>query len=815
MGIQEDRNLAGRIQERLPQFVQVDHPTLVAFLSAYYEWLDLRRNSGLIMSPMELGDVSDIDRTMDQFVEQFKKEYLFQFPDTLAVSKQTGLPVDTPLLLKNIKQFYKAKGTEKSYEFLFRIFYDTTVEFYYPKTDILRLSSGRWVQNNYLRVSNSLGDDIYKAAGNVVVQRDARGRVLATAKVIDVSVYQKGNFTVGELLITARNGTFRTGTLGFEFTDGSAKYKEVKIYSVVSSITISNGGSDYKVGDRVVFTPVVGDSGQRATAAVSEVTSTGEIRTIKIEDFGINYEVAPSITIDSQTGSGFSGSVTVGSICSSAGFYANSDGKLSSDKVLQDNHYYQNWSYVLKSEVVIDRYRELIRKLVHPVGTAMFGTVQVKRCLREDIDNATAIATYEIPFIGNYVPYTFYTFDNLEDWFVSGGVTAGYNPLVHDDLIRGISLGKYNRGNPISNRVGFAAASDVLVDPDITGMTGPAYTDPPSGDSFWFVYRHPNRKLYGDHLIKVWSDQVEDFITWQEWLLPRVNGNEQIVASWIDEARQLEKNPASCCVGQDGAVFPNQGGSSMRVHWRTHDSYKYALVSYDTSSDFRKIRTGSFFNMPRGEEFDCRSENLARPTLPSVRVDSPLEGQVITVSPDPQARREDWQFYRLLDINYLVNFIQNAEFYKADAVKFTLDGKTQMFASLGGTDTVQYNQVSDGRHTLVVELVDKYRRTIPGTRLQRNFFFQFLAIENLPTVSEGDFGNAGFESDPRPPVKTVQEIDFGANRPINIIDPDKPEAPTTAVVSSGPPRGSLGLSETSPPRNIPDVPSGDPGNEIA
>lgn len=813
MSLQEDRNIAGRVQERLPQFVQVDHPTLVAFLTAYYEWLDLRRNSGLIVSPMELSDVTDIDRTMDQFVEQFKSEYLFQFPDSLAISKDTGLPVNTASLIKNIKQFYRAKGTEKSYEFLFRIFYDTAVEFYYPKTDILRLSSGRWVQNNYLRVSNSIGDDIYRASGNVIVQKDSKGKILATAKVIDVSLYQKGNFSVAELLITARNGTFRTGTFGFEFEDGDSTFKEVKIYSVVSTLNIANGGSDYRVGDKVVFTAAAGDSGQRATATVSEVTSTGEIKTIKIDDFGINYEVAPSVTVRSETGTGASITAAVGSLCSSAGFYANNDGRLSTNKVIQDNHYYQNWSYVLKSEVVIDRYRELIRKLVHPVGTAMFGAVQIKRCSRENLENATAVQAYEVPFIGNYVPYTFYTFDNLEDWFVSGGETAGYNPLVHDSLIRGIGSNYYNQGNPISNRIGFAEASDVLVDPDIPGMTGPAYTNPPSGDPYWFVYTHPNRKLYGDHVVKVWSDQLNDFITWSEWLLPRVDGNESIVASWIQEARELEKNPASCCVGQDGAVVPNQGGSSMRVHWRDHESFKYAVVSYDTTSDFRKIRTGSFFNMPRGEEFDCREENLSVPALPSIEITSPLEGQTLIVTTDDRLKREDYQFYREFSILYGITNANNLEYYKAKFVKFTLDGKRQIYSNLSGTGVALFNNMSDGRHYLIAELTDQYRRTIPGTRVERNFFFLLNILTPTQETGVSD-PNASFETDPRPPIKIIQTIDYSADTPVVIFDPNKPEVPSTQTISTTP-RDTLGLSEIQPPRNVPDIPSGDPTNEIA
>jgi hypothetical protein len=123
--------------------VRVDHPTLVAFLSAYYEWLGLKRNDGKVLSPMAMHDIPDIDTTLDQFVEEFRTQYLLNFPESLAISKTTNQPVDPRRLMKNIKQFYLAKGTEKSYEFLFRILYDTSVEFYYPKTDILRSSSGR------------------------------------------------------------------------------------------------------------------------------------------------------------------------------------------------------------------------------------------------------------------------------------------------------------------------------------------------------------------------------------------------------------------------------------------------------------------------------------------------------------------------------------------------------------------------------------------------------------------------------------------------------------------------------------------------
>ena len=54
------------------------------------------------------------------------------------------------------------------------------------------------------------------------------------------------------------------------------------------------------------------------------------------------------------------------------GYWIDSAGFLSSDRKLQDNDYYQDFSYVVKSEVPIEAYREVLKKLVHPVGLKLF-----------------------------------------------------------------------------------------------------------------------------------------------------------------------------------------------------------------------------------------------------------------------------------------------------------------------------------------------------------------------------------------------------------------------------------------------------------
>ena len=151
-------NLSTIVPFQLPEFVREDHPHLTEFIEAYYEWLD--QETDYLRSPMRLGEIVDIDTTMDIFVDRFRKQYLLDFPETLAINKETGKPLNQKTLIKNIKDFYRAKGTEKTYRFLFRILFDTTVDFYYPKTDILRLSDGKWVVNKSIKVLHNSKQNI-------------------------------------------------------------------------------------------------------------------------------------------------------------------------------------------------------------------------------------------------------------------------------------------------------------------------------------------------------------------------------------------------------------------------------------------------------------------------------------------------------------------------------------------------------------------------------------------------------------------------------------------------------------------------------
>ena len=696
------KQISSLVSGRLPEFVRVDHPTLVAFLEAYYEWLQLKDREGKVLSPMALQDVIDIDGSMDDFISHFKKEYLLDFPEQLAIARETGNPVDVRKLMKNIKSFYRAKGTEKSYEFLFRILYDTAVEFYYPKKDILRVSDGKWYEKVSIKVSNSLGDRIFESVGRIVYQRNSEGKITSSGKVTDVTIYQQGPYDVAELILTGRNGTFTPGSRGIQFDVDGETLRELRVYSVVGSVTISDGGSGYSVGDKVVFTSAAGDSGEGAVGTVSLVTSGGSIRKIRIDNFGINYQAAPTVSIETIGGSGFSGTTNTSSVCVAEGYYINSDGLLSSRKVMQDNHYYQDYSYVLKTEVVVDEYRDALRRLVHPAGLAMFGQVLIKRCAKEDIRNSSALIRYEVPLIGHYAPYTFNTFDNLQDWFSipatgsSAGINipSGYNPTFHNSLITAgffpaIPVEQTTMGNPISNQIRFQAPSLTAYAP--LGLSGFKNADP-----FWIVYEHPNRKIEGPVIAQIWRSQLSDFATWDEH-----------------------------CSVTGGAV----GGWTSDFYDDLSLEKKYAFLNYTDSSSFRKITARSFFEMPIGEEFDCRTESREYYARPIISITNPLNGQSYKVNDfqDPSVA------VRFSVFNFGAENISRVGGARFKVNMDSSDSRFVRFLDLGGR-SVLYSNVPQGIHTIKVELVDSSDQPVG---ISDSVVFAFDIIES-PSVTADD-----------------------------------------------------------------------------
>jgi hypothetical protein len=55
------------------------------------------------------------------------------------------------------------------------------------------------------------------------------------------------------------------------------------------------------------------------------------------------------------------------------GNWLDESGFLNADKYIQDSYYYQEYSYEIQVEKSLDKYVDVVKQVMHPVGNRMFG----------------------------------------------------------------------------------------------------------------------------------------------------------------------------------------------------------------------------------------------------------------------------------------------------------------------------------------------------------------------------------------------------------------------------------------------------------
>ena len=403
------------IVDQVPDFVNRDHELFRRFIEAYYEWMEQYQNAfGIIDAFTEL---TDIDQTIGLFFGEFRTMYLQNFPASLATDEDGNI-ISEANFLKNVRNFYGSKGTEKAYRFLFRLLYNVYSEVKYPSEDILKCSSGRWIERKSFKTTSTGGTGNFAMAGNQVYQIDpVTGTVQGSAIVTEVMQYSKSYYNITEIFVKNIFGSFDS-TLPLLCNVNGTLLQET-IYPVIDGVEIVNGGLGYDLSDSIEVLDVTNGTG--FAAAIGIVNSSGTIQEIKVLDSGLDYDAVFEMTVVSNTGNGKATlRPTIGAITNYAGYYANNNGKLSSSKKLFDGDYYQDFSYVLRSEISLSSFKEIFRKLVHPAGFKMFGEILLRRNMIDNLPFHSEMQRYEIPFIGHYTPYRMGTTADLYNKYING-----------------------------------------------------------------------------------------------------------------------------------------------------------------------------------------------------------------------------------------------------------------------------------------------------------------------------------------------------------------------------------------------------------
>ena len=268
-----------RVEGQLPQFVKQDHATFVAFLEAYYEYMEQTGKPYEIIG--NLRNYFNVDKTVDDFLQYFKKHFGKDIPEAVfAVANK-------PSVLKHLRDFYRAKGSEKSFQFLFRLLYQEEIEFYFPSVDILRVSDGRYTKDKIIRcIDTSVTNDVFKINGNEIT-----GGTSGSTGIVELVLKEQiGVFEVSTIFLSKVVGAFITGET---ITDGTYTFT---LDSMVTGYTITGAGNNYSVDDNIAITG--GGAAASGAQFLVDTLSTGSVMTATIVSGGTGYVVGDKLTIN-------------------------------------------------------------------------------------------------------------------------------------------------------------------------------------------------------------------------------------------------------------------------------------------------------------------------------------------------------------------------------------------------------------------------------------------------------------------------------------------------------------------------------------
>ena len=294
--------ISNLVSSQVPFFVRNDHENFIRFIEAYYEFLEQEGETLDVLKNMR--NYVDVDQSVDIFSQKMYDTFMKVMPDDIKADKK--------MVLKHIKDFYRAKGTEKAIRFLMNIMYGKEVSFYYPRLDVMKLSDAKWYVEKTIRV----GDVRINGVSNTDIgglRKFASTRIRgntsnATAVVESADIFFENGLTVNSLRLSNEVDNFSSGENIFTYfdEDGETKTISATIFSgVLRDTIVTEGGTGYKVGDPVI---VESQTGSNAVVQVGSVTS-GRLKSAYVIETGAGFQNNDFLLITGGGGTGANANV--------------------------------------------------------------------------------------------------------------------------------------------------------------------------------------------------------------------------------------------------------------------------------------------------------------------------------------------------------------------------------------------------------------------------------------------------------------------------------------------------------------------------
>ena len=287
-----------------------------------------------IVANNRLLDYSDIDQTLETFLQYFQKDFIPSLD-----LKETQ---NARLTLKNIGSLYKQKGTAESVKFLMRLLYGEDAEIKYPIDETVFASDSGFNEERRLSITMDLGatpkqtDKIvqYNDTDTTLVDAEA---IVENAYITDlenreyslsISLTHRGEFVKNKIAylidrdgVTTYQGTIKGIVSSIDTTQGSIYFRNEDNNGDLLTedgdgllMETTSAGSMYELQDVIDFNG--GKLDTDTLTAKSNVTglSRGPIEKIYIETGGQTYSPGDIVVFDNDTSGGNGAEAIIGAV---------------------------------------------------------------------------------------------------------------------------------------------------------------------------------------------------------------------------------------------------------------------------------------------------------------------------------------------------------------------------------------------------------------------------------------------------------------------------------------------------------------------
>lgn len=245
------------------------------------------------------------------------------------------------------------------------------------------------VNGGYGYTLNSIVNVTYKTAST------GTGAFFKIKKIANTTTFKINTNNISNLTEISLNNPISSGGFGphlryadiNSILDNALTDETIQIGTIAELTGVTSGDHNYNgsVSPTVVEPQILGYGiqdkngsywGNNAIITGDLASGNGVISNVELisSGFGFNKDNS-SIEFYNETDNALTSVITIqtGAIGLEEGYWADNSGFLNSDKYIEDNDYYQQFSYEVQLEKSLNKYIDVLKQIYHPIGNRVFG----------------------------------------------------------------------------------------------------------------------------------------------------------------------------------------------------------------------------------------------------------------------------------------------------------------------------------------------------------------------------------------------------------------------------------------------------------